>query len=213
MSSTTAASGSSVTISDSAPTSDPYNLTIVEIVAASVNSQITHVATPAITTAKTANQTGSAVSATASAASPVLSIITTGEAGDACSPGGLATLLGSGWTGGQSAKATPPTLPTKLSGVQVFVNGMAAPLLFASDTQINFQCPVLPQGTAMQIQVESSNGAATTPLQTLMQPVVPVLFKLDATGRGLVTIAGTDRDCDGDHGRNSEPARQCRAST
>ncbi len=189
MSSATAASGSSVTISDTAPTSDPYNLSIAEILAGhSATSQTTGLVTPAATSVKATNQSENA----ALAASPVLSIITTGEAGAACSPGGLATLLGSGWTGAQNEKATSSPLPTQLAGVQVMVNGVAAPLLFASDTQVNFQCPVLPQGTAMEIQMESASGVLPSPIQTVMQPVVPVLFKFDATGRGLVTIAGTD---------------------
>jgi uncharacterized protein (TIGR03437 family) len=44
----------------------------------------------------------------------------------------------------------------------------------------------------MQIQVESANGALTAPLQTVMQAAAPVLFQMDGSGRGLVTIAGTD---------------------
>jgi uncharacterized protein (TIGR03437 family) len=44
----------------------------------------------------------------------------------------------------------------------------------------------------MAIQVESASGGVTVPLQTVMQAAVPVLFKLDAAGHGLVTIAGTE---------------------
>jgi uncharacterized protein (TIGR03437 family) len=72
------------------------------------------------------------------------------------------------------------------------VNGTPAPLLFASDSQINFQCPVLPQGTAMEIQVESASGGSTSSLQTVMQAVAPLVFQTDASGHGVVTIAGSN---------------------
>ena len=121
----------------------------------------------------------------------VLATITTGQAGEACSPGGLASLLGAGLTGTPTEGSGSLPLPTQLAGVRVLVNGVPAHLLLASDSQINFQCPALPQGTAMQFQVESTNGVLTPPLQAVMQAAVPVLFQMDASGRGLVTITGT----------------------
>jgi hypothetical protein len=59
MSSATAAGGTSVTINDSVPTSDPYNLSIVEILAAqTVGSQTTSLMRPAVvvSAAKGTNQ-------------------------------------------------------------------------------------------------------------------------------------------------------------
>jgi uncharacterized protein (TIGR03437 family) len=191
MNSTTAASGSSVTISDSAPTSDPYNLSIVEILAApSAAGQTTGLVTPAVVAA-TAKAT-SRSNGVAPGLPLVLATITTGQEGAACSPGGLASLLGAGLTGTQTERSTSQPLPTQLAGVQVLVNSIPAPLLLASNAQINFQCPVLPQGTTMEIQVESANGVLTSALQTVMQAAVPLLFQLDASGRALVTIAGTN---------------------
>jgi uncharacterized protein (TIGR03437 family) len=193
MSGTTAASGTSVTINDTAPTGDPYNLSIVEILAGqSAGAQTTGLVKPAaVTVTKGTSQTVTAPAASP-VLSPVLSKIATGEAAQACSPGGLASLLGAGLTGGQTERSTSTPLPAKLAGVQVLVNGAPAPLLLASDSQINFQCPVLPQGTALNIQVDSSSGALTSPLETAMQAVVPAVFELGATGRGLVMIAGTN---------------------
>jgi len=190
LSSATVASGASITINDSAPTSDPYNLSIVEILAAqTTGTQMTGLVTPAaVTAAKAANPTNSV----APAAPLVLAIITTGDAGEACSPGGLASLLGAGLTGGQAESSTGPPLPTQLAGVQVMINGVPAPLLLASRSQINFQCPILPRGTAMEIQVEFANGVTKSSLQTVMQAAVPLLFQLDASGRGFVTIGGTN---------------------
>jgi uncharacterized protein (TIGR03437 family) len=183
-------SGASITINDSAPTSDSYNLSIVEILAGQLaGAQMTGLVTPAaVTAAKATNPTNSI----APAAPPVLAIITTGEAGEACSPGGLASLLGAGLTGGQTQSSTTQPLPTQLAAIQVMINGIPAPLLLASSSQINFQCPLLPQGTAMEIQVESANGVTMSSLQTVMQAAVPLLFQLDARGRGYVTIGGTN---------------------
>ena len=189
LSSATASSGTNININDSAPTSDPYNLSIVEILAGqSSGTLMTGVVAPAAVTAKAADPTNSA----APAASLALAIITTGEAGQACSPGGLASLLGADLTGGQTQSSTAQPLPTQLAGVQVVINGVPAPMLLASNSQINFQCPVLPRGTTMEIQVESANGAAISSLQTVMQAAVPFVFQLDASGRGLVTIGGTN---------------------
>ncbi len=186
-----APSGSSVSISDSAPTGDRYDLSIAEILAAPTAAGLTTSLTTPVTSAAAA---GGAIQGGGlmSPASPVLSKVTTGEAGEACSPGGLASLIGRGLTGRAAARSTSFPLPTRLAGVEVQVNGAPAPLLLASDTQINFQCPMLSAGSEMTIRVESETGFSTPPIQTVMQAAVPLLFQLDAMQRGLVTIAGTN---------------------
>lgn len=55
-------------------------------------------------------------------------------------PGSDATIYGTGFTS-QTIAATSGPLPITLGGVSVFVNGFAAPLLFVSPGQINFQVP------------------------------------------------------------------------
>lgn len=189
-STTTGASGSTVTISDSAPTRDSYNLSIVEIVASSsTTTNTTVIGKPAAVSVAPPTTQAAAPASTP----PVLALIATGQAGNACSPGGLASLLGTGFTGKVSERSTSFPLPTQLAGVQVQVNGSPAPLLLASDTRINFQCPMLPKGSSLQIQVQSENGVSTAPIQTVMQTAVPLLFQFDASGRGLAIIAGTNQ--------------------
>jgi uncharacterized protein (TIGR03437 family) len=57
------------------------------------------------------------------------------------SPGALASIFGSNFTGaGQDAIASLP-LPPNLGGVSVLVNNVAAPVLYSSSGQINFQVP------------------------------------------------------------------------
>jgi uncharacterized protein (TIGR03437 family) len=171
---------------------DIWSATAIAFRGASAGSQKTGLVRPAAVP-MTTGATSQNVSAAPLALAPLaLATIGTGKAGEACSPGGLASLLGAGLTGAPTERSTSQPLPTQLAGVQVLVNSVPAPLLLASSSQINFQCPVLTQGTTMQIQVESANGALTAPLQTVMQAAAPVLFQMDGSGRGLVTIAGTD---------------------
>ena len=62
------------------------------------------------------------------------------RAGFPVSPGSLASAFGSFGTVTQGGAPALP-LGTELNGVQVFVNDVAAPLLFVSEGQINFQVP------------------------------------------------------------------------
>jgi uncharacterized protein (TIGR03437 family) len=83
-------------------------------------------------------------------------------------------------------------LPNKLAGVQVKVNGIAAPLLFASDSQINFQCPMLTAGTPLDVTVEDASGILSTPVLSEMRPAAPGLFTVGGTKQGVVLIANTN---------------------
>lgn len=63
-------------------------------------------------------------------------------------PGALASIFGSNLANG-TAQATGFPLPRSLGGATVYVNNSAVPLLYASQTQINFQVPsTLTAGTA-----------------------------------------------------------------
>ena len=109
-----------------------------------------------------------------------------------CSPGGLATLFGDGFTtqGSQSSISFP--LPTQLAGVRLMVNGDPAPLLFVSDSQINFQCPLLPPDSSLDVAVEAENGVLTSLGQSSMQAVAPSLFTYDEASQGVVLIGTTN---------------------
>jgi uncharacterized protein (TIGR03437 family) len=78
------------------------------------------------------------------------------------SPGALATIFGSNFIGsGQSGIASLP-LPDGLGGVSVSVNGQAAPLLYLSTDQINFQIPWETVTGSAKITVSSSAFASGT---------------------------------------------------
>jgi len=104
-------------------------------------------------------------------------------------PGALATVFGRNLAAGGTTQAAPPW-PTTLAGVQVTLNGVPAPLTFASDTQVNFLVPRgLREGTA-ELLVTNALGAAA-PVQAAVEPVAPGIFFDGGTGYGAVLNAGT----------------------
>jgi uncharacterized protein (TIGR03437 family) len=109
-----------------------------------------------------------------------------------CSPGGLASIFGTGFTRQDPSAASSLPLPTVLSGVRVKINNEFAPLLYASGTQVNLQCPVLPADTALEVTLESELGVSQ-PVQAVMQHATPGIFSITATGsgQGAVLIAKT----------------------
>jgi len=89
------------------------------------------------------------------------------------SPGMLASLYGSYLTTQTASGAVP--LPYSLGGVAVTVNGLSAPILYVSPTQINFQVPWETQtGTASVIV--SFAGGASNPLSVPVVAAAPGLF-------------------------------------
>jgi uncharacterized protein (TIGR03437 family) len=79
-----------------------------------------------------------------------------------------------------SAGAAP--LPSQLSDVRVSVNGLAAPLFYASPTQINAQIPFETPTGAAQIQVTSTAGTGVLTVQ--VATTAPAIFTLNALGTG-----------------------------
>jgi uncharacterized protein (TIGR03437 family) len=131
-----------------------------------------------------ADQTVSRVIAAASAAS-FKSTLAAGEIAALFGPGG-------GLTNGFVEAATSQPLPTALAGAQVRVNGVLAPLFFASPTQINFQVlrsttattsfPSSPSSTAL-IEV-FVNGQMVRAGAFQIAPVTPAIFTLNQSGTG-----------------------------
>ncbi len=89
-------------------------------------------------------------------------------------------------SGTDQAHGTP--LPTKLANMEVLVNGKAAPLLYASPSQINFQVPnSVPPGSPAEVDVvNTSTGQIYTSALFNIQASSPALFTSDASGTGQV---------------------------
>ena len=89
----------------------------------------------------------------------------------------------------QAAKALP--LPTRLSGVEILLNGQPAPLYFVGPGQGNFQVPFGMSG-AVEIRI-GMRGAVSAPALVEIAEAAPGVFSLEQSGegQGAVLIAGT----------------------
>lgn len=84
----------------------------------------------------------------------------------AISPGGFASIFGSGFAPAGTSRAVQNSdlvngnLPTSLAGVCVMVGGVAAPLYYVSPGQINFQAPNVALNTNVSVVVVTGCGQA-----------------------------------------------------
>jgi uncharacterized protein (TIGR03437 family) len=104
-------------------------------------------------------------------------------------PGMLASLFhhGTAMFGPATVPASSLPLSTTLGDVQVLVEGVAAPLLYASPTQINFQIPMAtPVGLTEVQTVQASTGQILASSFFNIQAASPALFAADASGVGQV---------------------------
>jgi uncharacterized protein (TIGR03437 family) len=110
---------------------------------------------------------------------PTLPLVNTGGVVSAASstaklaPGMLASLYG-GYLATLTASGTAP-LPRSLGGVSVTVNGVAAPILYVSPTQINFQVPWSTQTGTATVSVNFGGGVSNT-ISVPVQSAAPGLF-------------------------------------
>ena len=91
----------------------------------------------------------------------------------ACSPGSLATLVGTSLAGSSSEDA-----------VRVVVNGADASVVRASGERVDFLCPPLAPGTPLGISLEVGSQSSNE-VQTVMQKTAPGLLSVDGSGTGL----------------------------
>jgi uncharacterized protein (TIGR03437 family) len=107
-------------------------------------------------------------------------------AGKPVAPGSLVSLFGK-FTGSATGEAQAYPLPRKIGETEVFVDGKAVPLLYASSGQINFQ---LPAGTAADQSVAEVRvgGQPVTRTTVTVIPNAPGLF-VAANADGSVNSA------------------------
>jgi uncharacterized protein (TIGR03437 family) len=100
-------------------------------------------------------------------------------------PGAYVSVYGSNLASATTVEGQP--YPTQIGDVQVLVNGVAQPLVFASPGQINFvYASVAPRLT--QLTVKNANGQNTVNVR--VAPAVPSIFLLDsASTAAAVDIA------------------------
>ncbi len=95
------------------------------------------------------------------------------------SPGELISIYGPGIGPSTAVVGTPNgngLYPKSLGGVQVLIDGVAAPLLFASSTQINAQAPFLLTGPDTAT-ISIVNGSSSIPVfHAAVDPAIPGIF-------------------------------------
>ena len=108
-------------------------------------------------------------------------------------PGALISIFGSNLATGKGQAQELP-LPTNLLGSMVFINGIAAPLLYVSPSQINAQVPYeIPPNTSATISVHVNNTASSNSTAAIGE-VAPAIFTLPGSGIGpgaIVNANGT----------------------
>jgi len=103
--------------------------------------------------------------------------------------------------GDQTTGSSGLPLQTTLGDVQVFVAGVAAPLLYVSPGQINFQVPSATPLGNQEIQVQrASTGQVLASWIFRFDAVSPGLFTANATGTGQLAATNQDGNVnDGGH--------------
>lgn len=91
----------------------------------------------------------------------VQNVVDSAGYGPRVAPGSLATIFGSDLASG-SGSATEFPLPTALEGASVSVGGVAAPILYASASQINFQVPSSTAAGDVDVVVNGPGGASAS---------------------------------------------------
>ena len=104
-------------------------------------------------------------------------------------PGTFTAVYGSEFATSTTLATAP--FPATLGGVKVLVNGIAAPLYFVSQFQIDFVMPWGIRGTQANIQVVTSTGTSNTVTAAIQN--APQIFTTNqqGSGQGAVLIANT----------------------
>jgi len=115
------------------------------------------------------------------------------------SPGEIVTLFGN-----LMGPATPVplqlvggSLTTNLAGTQVLFDGVAAPMIYTSQTQLSAIAPYNLAGRgSTQLQIRY-NSATSNTLTIPVQPTTPAIFSLDSSGLGPGAILNQDYSING----------------
>jgi uncharacterized protein (TIGR03437 family) len=157
--------------------------------------------------ALTAAQTGIAVtSAPTEAPAPGVTVSAASYSTGANAPGSVVSLFGTALASTPAAAPSLP-LPSSLNGTVVTVNGIAAPLFYASPTQINYLLPFGLTGLSQASLVVTVNGVAGPAVLIPLFVDAPGIFTLNqqGTGQGSILISQTGQIA-GPTGPNSRPA-------
>jgi uncharacterized protein (TIGR03437 family) len=109
---------------------------------------------------------------------------------NAYAPGELVSLYGNFGVSAQSATTLP--ISTKLGGVQVFVNGLASPVLYVSPNQVSAWIPYEISGDAFATFQVEVNGSKSNTVTVYADNSAPGIYTLAETGLGAGAILHAD---------------------
>ena len=114
-------------------------------------------------------------------------------------PGSIAAVFGSNLTDGSSC--LPPNcgpvfgsggrLATTMAGAGVTVNGIAAPMFYATPGQLGIQIPVELTGASASVQV-TVNRVSSAPVSVPLASAAPGVFTFTADGQGAAAVTHQD---------------------
>ncbi len=122
------------------------------------------------------------------------------------SPGEIVTFFGNGMgpVTGVSFILVNGKLPTTLAGVTVSFNGVAAPLLYVSSSQINAIVPYEMAGQVAANVVVTYTNSSSTVFQAKITDTAPAIFSLSQGGNGQGAILNQNFSVNG----SSNPAQR-----
>ncbi len=133
----------------------------------------------------------------------ITSVVDCAGYGSKLSPGSIFCLFGQNLSLSTGGATTIP-LPPSLNGTTILVNGVAAPILWTSSTQVNAQLPFETNVGIASLIVQVAN-AATMASQTITVNVTsPGVFTSSANG---ITIGAIEHGADGSLVNATSPAK------
>ena len=125
----------------------------------------------------------------------------------AVAPGQIVALFGTNLVmGSGSASATAIPLPRSLQNTTVYVNGVAAPLFFTSNGQINCQIPYETAIGEATIVIMRDDGVISRGTVNIY-PAWPAIFTANFSGSGQAIAQNSDYSINGDPGANPQAKR------
>lgn len=108
-------------------------------------------------------------------------------------PGSIGALFSSGMTDQAPASATTLPLPTSLAGISVKIDGISAPLFFASAAQVNLQVPSGVDLGSATIEVFRTGVASPVATGTCtIAEASPGVFTVDYSGAHQAAVLNSD---------------------
>jgi uncharacterized protein (TIGR03437 family) len=123
-------------------------------------------------------------STTGSSGASINGVVNGASYQSAFAPGSIISIFGSGLAG-STMSASTSYLPPSLGSVNVYFNGIAAPLFYASPGQINAQVPYELTAGTVNIEVD---GVAVVRQTATVSAAAPGIFAANSSGTGAGAI-------------------------